>query len=316
MRRSRLLLLALLAAAIAPAAASAACPTGPGPVWAEHAAYGVYNTPVERILARPGTVLGVQNETWRDSYQAAGADTAGWYMQLPALVGGVFSPKPKAQVLAKVPALVSLANRMTTCDEPWLALNEMLTVHSREPLGYSQRRFRENVLALAKALHEDGVHVFLLMPRIPLDRTRYRTYWRQLSLHTDLVYEAYTFNSREVIKRGDAGGTRYLRLRWAGAIERLKKFVVAPSRAGLMIPYWTHNKGSGREGLSDNAWFRLTRIKTRAATTVGTNHGLGSLWSWGWQTNRRVGEVDPDKPKAACHYLNERDPALCDPASL
>ncbi len=315
MRRSRLLLLALLVAALAPATASAACPTGPGLVWADHAAYGVYNTPVERVLARPGTVLGVQNDTWAASYRSAGADTSGWHMQLWNVVGTVKKPKPKSQVLAKIPSLASLAKRITSCDKPWLTLNEMLTVQSPEPLTTAKRRFRANVLTLAKGLKARGVRVFLLMPRIPLPKTRYRSYWRSLSFHANLVYEAYTFKSRDVIKRGNAGGRKYLRTRWTAAAKRLKGFVVKPGRAGLMIPYWSHNRNSGRAGLSDNAWFRLTRIKTLAATDVGKAQKLGSLWSWGWQTNKRVGEVDPDKPKAACHYLHARDPALCDPSS-
>jgi hypothetical protein len=316
MRRSRLLLLAHTMAALVPATASAGCPTGPGLVWADHAAYGVYNTPVASVLARPGTLLGVQNDTWAASYRAAGADTAGWHMQLWNLVGTVKKPKPKSQVLAKIPNLVNLAKRITTCDTPWLTLNEMLTVQSPEPLATSRKRYRANVLALAKGLKARGVRVFLLMPRIPFPKTRYRSYWRNLSFHANLVYEAYAFKSRDVIKRGDAGGRKYLRTRWAEAAKRLKGFVVKPGRAGLMIPYWTHNKNSGREGLSDNAWFRLTKIKTLAATDVGKAQKLGSLWSWGWQTNKNVGEVDPDKPKAACHYLNARDPALCDPSAL
>jgi hypothetical protein len=316
MRRSRLFLLTLLVAAIAPATAAAACPTGPEVTWVDYGAYGVYNTPVENVLARPGTVLGVQNEKWRDSYQDAGADTAGWHMRLLGIVGAVNSPKPKSEVLAKVPSLAALARDMTTCATPWLALNEMQAVQTPEPASYTQRRFRDNVLALSKALHDRGVRVFLMMPRIPLDNTRYRSYWRQLSFHADLVYEAFTFKSRDVLKLGDVGGRRHLRLRWADAVRRLKTFVVPARRAGLVIPYWTHNANSGREGLSDAAWYRLTRIKTLAANDVGVNQELGSIWSWGWQTNPRVGEVDADKPRAACHYLNARDPALCDPSTL
>ena len=316
MRRSRLFLLALLVAAIAPAAASAVCPAGPGPIWADYAAFGVYNTPVENVLARPGTLLGVQNEDWADSYRSAGADTVGWHMRLLGLVGSVNSPKPKSQVLARVPELVSLARSITTCDTPWLAFNEMQAVRIHEPITSAQRRFRENVYALSRALHNQGVRVILLMPRIPLDHTRYKSYWRNVSFHADLVYEAYAFSSKEVLSKGDAGGRRFLRTRWTDAIKRLKQFVVPARRAGLMIPFWSHHDRSGREGLSDAAWFRLTRIKTLAAGDVGRSRDLGTLWSWGWQTNPRVGEVDADKPRAACHYLNARDASLCDPSAL
>ena len=206
MRRSRLILLTLLVAAIAPATASAACPTGPGAVWVDYAAFAVYNTPVERVLARPGTILGVQNEKWRDSYQSRGADTAGWYMRLLGLVGTVNNPKPRSQVLARVPELVALAREMTTCDEPWLALNEMQAVQIAEPATSAQRRFRDNVLALARALDNQGVRVILMMPRIPLEKTRYRAYWRELSTHAELVYEAYTWSTLTVNRLGDAGG--------------------------------------------------------------------------------------------------------------
>lgn len=320
MRRSRLFLLALstlaLGAVLSPGTAAAACPLGPGPIWADAAAYGVYGTPVEPVLARPGTVLGVANDNWAQSYQSRGAETAGWHMQLPAIVGKVSYPKTKSAVLSKIPSVSSLAHRMTTCDPPWLALNEMQTVQSPEPVSSAQRRYRENVLLLARELHARGVRVILLMPRIPLDRTRYKSYWRTLSRYSDFVYEAYTWSSRDVIRRSDAGARKFLRDRWTVAVKRLKKFTVYPGRTGLMIPYWTHNRLSGRVGLSDTAWFRLTRIKTQAASAVGRNEGLSTLWSWGWHTNPRVGEVDADKPRAACHYLNARDPALCDPSTL
>ena len=168
MPRSRLVLLTLLAAALAPATASAACPNGPGTVWVDYAAYAVYDTPVESVLARPGTLLAVQNPKWRDSYQAKGADTVGWYMRLLSIVGTVNDPKPRSQVLAKVPQLATLAREMTSCTRPWLTLNEMQAVQVDEPATYAQRRFRANVLALAKALDNRGVRVLLLMPRIPL----------------------------------------------------------------------------------------------------------------------------------------------------
>jgi hypothetical protein len=308
-----LFLLTLLAAALAPATA-VACPGGDGPVWIDHAAWGVYDTPAERVLARPGTVLAVQNERWRDSYQSRGADTAGWHMQLWNLVGTPNAPKARATVLSRVPDLVSLANQMTTCNEPMLFLNEMVTTQAREPLTTNQLRYRWNIHALAKELHARGVRVFVSLPRVPLPGTRYRDYWRSLSRYADFAHQTYYFSSREVVSRGLAGGTRYLRERWKDIMRRLGTFMVDPSRSALTVPLWSANRYSGRVGLSDSAWFRLTRIKTRAAEAVARARGHDTIWTWGWQTNRAVGEVDADKPRAACHYLNERDPALCDPA--
>jgi hypothetical protein len=319
-RRSRLYLLVFatltLGAAMAPGTAAAACPLGPGPIWAEAAAFGVHDTPVEPILARPGTLLGVSNDDWADSYRSRGAETAGWHMRLPAIVGTLSNPKTRDAVRTKVPGLSNLAHRITTCDPPWLALNEMLTVQSPEPIGYGQRRFRENVLVLAKELDARGVRVILFMPRIPHAKTRYRTYWRTLSRYTDYVYEAYTWKTREAIRRSDAGARKYFRDKWTAAVKRLKSFTARPGYTGLMIPYWVNNRNSGRVGLSDAAWFRITRLKTEAVMAVGRNEHLATLWSWGWHTNRNVGEVDPDKPKAACVYLHTRDPLLCDPSSM
>ena len=77
---------------MAPGTAAAACPLGPGPIWAEAGAFGVYSTPVERILARPGTLLGVGKDVWADSYRARGAETAGWHMRLPQIVGTLSNP--------------------------------------------------------------------------------------------------------------------------------------------------------------------------------------------------------------------------------
>jgi hypothetical protein len=318
MRRFRLILLTLVVAAIAPATASAACPSGPGTVWVDYAAYAVYNTPVENVLAQPGTLLGVQNPKWRDSYQAKGADTVGWYMRLLSIVGTVNDPKPRSQVLAKVPHLAQLARDMTSCTTPWLTLNEMQAVQIDEPASYNQRRFRANVLTLAKALDNRGVRVLLLMPRIPLDNTRYRAYWRELSRHADLVYEAYTWSTLTVNRLGDAAARAYMRGKWTDAMRRLKRFVVSMNRAGIVIPYWSRPARSptGREHLSDARWFRAVRLRTLAVKDVAGNMGLGTVWSWGWQTNPKVGEVDPDKPRAACYYLQARDPSLCDPATL
>ena len=315
MRRSRLFLLTLLVTAIAPATA-AACPGEDGPVWIDHAAWGVHGTPVAPVLARPGTLLAVQNDRWRDSYQARGADTSGWHMQLWNLVGTPKAPKARDTVLAKVPTLVSLAEQMTTCDEPMLFLNEMVTVQAREPLTANQRRYRWNIVALAKALHERGVRVFVSLPTVPLAKTKTRGYWRELSRHADFAHQSYFFSSREIAKRGKVGGARYLRERWTKILQRLGTFMVDPSRAALTVPFWSKSPNSGRAGLNDTAWFRVTRIKTRVAENLSRARGLDTIWTWGWQTNRKTGEVDADKPRAACHYLNERDPALCNPASL
>ena len=168
MRRSRLILLTLLAAAIAPATASAACPTGPGTVWVDYAAYAVYNTPVENVLAQPGTLLGVQNPKWRDSYQAKGADTVGWYMRLLSIVGTVNDPKPRSQVLDKVPHLASLARDMTSCTTPWLTFNEMQAVQIDEPVTYNAAPLPRERPHPRQGADNRGVRVLLFMPRIPL----------------------------------------------------------------------------------------------------------------------------------------------------
>jgi hypothetical protein len=315
MRRSRLFLLTLLAAAIVPASAWA-CPEDPEPVWIDHAAWGVHGTPVERVLARPGTLLAVQNERWRDSYQARGADTSGWHMQLWNLVGTPRAPKTTAWVNSRISGLVSLANDMTTCAQPSLYLNEMVTVQAREPLNANERRYRANVMTLAKELDSRGVRVYISLPLVPLEKTRYRAYWRTLSRHADFVHQSYFFSSREIARRGEIRGAHYLRQRWQKVLNRLSTFMVDPTRAALTVPFWSKSPNSGRAGLSDAAWYRVTRIKTRVAMRISRDRGLDTIWTWGWQTNRGFGEVDADKPRAACHYLNERDPSLCDPSSL
>ena len=193
----------------------------------------------------------------------------------------------------------------------------MQAVQVHEPATYAQRRFRANVLALAKALDDRGVRVLLLMPRIPLENTRYRSYWRELSTHADLVYEAYTWSSLTVNRLGDVAARNYLRNKWTETMQRLKRFVVSMRHAGIVIPYWSRPRRapSGRRPLrrplvqADADQDARGRGRRRA-------DGLGTIWSWGWQTNPKVGEVDPDKPMAACYYLQARDPSLCDPATL
>lgn len=318
LRLRRLLLIAsaaCLGAALAPSVASA-CPLGPGPVWSEYAGFGVKGYPVESVLSRPNVTLAVGTESWAQEYEADGARTVGWHMHLSRLIGVPRRPLTRAAVVRNVPRLVAAARANTTCEPPWLVLNEMLAARLPEPLTRAQLRYRANLYVLARELKERGVHVAVLLPRVPLSKTRYRSYWRRLSWKADLVYEAYAFRSKIAISRGEAGGRRYMRALWTNAIRRLRPFVVAPSRMGIMIPYWSRHPVSGRVGLSDARWFRLTRMKVRATKDVVAAQRLGTVFSWGWGTNPTSGERDPDKPKTACVYLNERNAALCDPTAL
>jgi hypothetical protein len=219
-------------------------------------------------------------------------------------------------VLSKIPNLVAIARANTTCDPPWLVLNEMLAARLPEPLTAAQLRYRDNLYVLSRELRERGVRPIVLLPRVPLSKTRYPGYWRRLSWKADLVFEAYAFRSKTAISRGEVRGRRYLEATWLESLRRLRPFVVQPSRMGIMIPYWSRHPVSGRVGLADAGWFRLTRMKVRATRNVAATMRLGTVFSWGWSTNPTSGERDPDKPKTACVYLNERDPALCDPTAL
>ena len=275
MRRSRLFLLTLLVAAIAPATASAVCPTGPGPIWADYAAFGVYNTPVENVLARPGTLLGVQNEDWADSYRSAGADTAGWHMRLLGLVGSVNSPKPKSQVLAKVPELVSLAREHHD-------LRHAVARPQRDagrpdpradhvgpaPLPRERLRAVEGApqpAACASSCSCRGSRSTTRATRATGATSRSTPTWS--------TRRTRGARRRKCSPRATPADAASCATRWTDAMKRLKQFVVPARRAGLMIPFWSHHDRSGREGLSDAAWFRLTRIKTLAAGDVGRNRG-------------------------------------------
>jgi hypothetical protein len=319
MRLRRLLLIAIAASALVTAAApsvAAACPLGSRPVWADYAGFGVHGYPVASVLARPNVTLAVGTQDRALDYESAGASTVGWHMKLPALVGTPSNPFRRTRVLSRVSSLLALADDVSTCDPPWLALNELQGAQRREPLSRSELRYRANILALAKGLRAGGIRPFVLLPRIPHAKTRYRSYWRSLSQHANLVFEAYSFSSRRAISLGTVGGKNYLRDTWRDSMRRLRPFVVSMTRAGIMIPYWSKNPRSGRIGLSDARWFRLTRMKVRATQSVAATFGLGTVWSWGWSTNPATGERDPDKPKTACVYLNQRNPALCDPAAM
>jgi hypothetical protein len=315
LRLRRLLLIAstaTLGAVLAPSVA-AACPLGPGTVWSDYAGFGIKGYPVESVLSRPNVTLAVGTEAWAQEYEADGARTVGWHMRLTGIIGPPSRPLTRAAVLRKVPGLVAIARANTTCDPPWLVLNEMLAARLPEPLTRAQLRYRDNLYVLSRELAERGVRVAVLLPRVPLSNTRYPGYWRRLSWKADLVFEAYSFSSRTAISRGELGGRRYLRATWTESLRRLRPFVGRPSRMGIMIPYWSRHPISGRVGLSDARWFRLTRMKVRATKDVAAAQRLGTVFSWGWGTNPVSGERDPDKPKTACVYLNERNPALCNP---
>src|SRR5205085_5738520 len=81
----------------------------------------------------------------------------------------------------------------------------------------------------------------------------------------------------------------------------------------IFLGFQTTKGTGGREGLEPaREWFEVVKLQALAAKQVAKEMKFNGIWSWGWAEYKAVpGEVDPDKPRAACVYLWTRDRSLC-----
>jgi hypothetical protein len=73
-----------------------------------------------------------------------------------------------------------------------------------------------------------------------------------------------------------------------------------------MLGFIPSNRGS----LRSVQWFHHVKLQALAARQVARETGIGSVWSWGWQT-RNIRQADPDKEAAACVWLWTRNSTFC-----
>jgi hypothetical protein len=311
----RLFLLAGLLLLAAPGAASAALPCGlpdAKPLWVEYAGSAVQFRMT--LFGRPGIVAAASDVAGAATLRSLGAQTVYWHMGLKNAVGSPTAPADPATVEQAANALADKAVRVSGCERPLIALNELWGVRQPTPWPYEMQVYRSNVLTLARALARRGATPVLLVPgrpRAPFLAGEAAAWWRDLAQVALIVREMH-FSAPYVYRQGPVVGARLRRIAMRSAVEGLLGLGIPPERLGLLLGFQSAQGRGGREGLEPReAWLEVVKQDVLAARTVAAELGLGSVWSWGWATFGPEG-ADPDKPAAACVYLWARDPSLCD----
>ena len=316
MKRATLLIACLCALAAAPPG-SAAHECGlpdDRPLWIDYG-QGTVPADVRQLFARPGIVLASSGVAFSRQLRAAGPRTVYWYMKLRDIVGTPAAPADPAAIPAAAARLVERAAAASACARPWIALNELNGASLPTPWSATNARYRANVLALLQEISARGGRPFLLIPSRPNTAGDAGVWWQQAGQVADLVREMY-FNARVVHGLGPVLGSRARRVLMRRAVATFGRIGIPASRVGLMLGFQSHaavGRGlGGREGLQPlEAWLRVVKWETLAARRVAADHGIGTVWTWGWGTFG-PGSADPDRPAVACVYLWTRASNLCD----
>jgi hypothetical protein len=311
----RKLWLALLVCAAVQAVAAAPALAGPcglpdtRPLWVDYAegSVGFRN----EIFRRPGLVLASSGTSVPGELRSGGAHTVYWHMKLTRIVGTPSAPADPASIAAAAQALTTKAAESSGCATPLIALEELWGANLPTPWSPTNAGYRANVLLLAQHLTARGARPFLFVHGNIETFGAAGQWWREFSLHADIVYEAY-FNAPRIHALGPLLASRELRVAMRRPVRRLAALGVPRWRLGLILGFHSKPGTSGREGLQPrDAWLEFVKLNALAAKQVAADERLGSIWSWGWGTFDEDG-ADPDKPFAACVYLWSRDPTLCD----
>ena len=279
------------------------------PVWIDFADGSV--TFFQERFARPGIVVATGGEGVATEARAAGAGTVHWDMYLRKRVGTPSDPAENALMEKRADSLFDYAVRVSGCQQPLIALNEMWGASLPMPLTPTAERYRSNVLRFVSRLAERGGRPALLVSSEPNTAGDAAAWWRSIAQVSDLVLENYS-NANVIWRSGAVEGSRRLRRSYRRSAAKLFAVGVPASRVGLMIGFQTGAGAGGREGLKPRSrWFDVAKWQAFAAKQVAKEMRLSHVWSWGW-AQRNARSNDPDKTYAACVWLWARDPALCD----
>jgi hypothetical protein len=269
------------------------------------------------VFGRSGLVLASAGLTGPAQLRSLGAQTVYWHMKLGRLVGTPTAPADSTTIAAAADGLFQKAVASSGCATPVIALNELNGVSRPTPWSYETTTYRQNILALVKALADKGAVPFLLIPgpprgsRSPFLGNEARTWWLEVSKYAYLVRQMH-FNAPFIYGMGPVVGARTRRVAMRHAVEGFIANGVPAERMGLLLGFQSGPGKGGREGLEPRAsWFEIIKQDALAARQVTGELGLSSVWSWGWGTFDEAG-ADADKPAAACVYLWTRDTTLCD----
>jgi hypothetical protein len=263
----------------------------------------------EQLFGRKNVTVAIGAGNAAAGLRRRGARTIFWEMNLYRLVGTPKKPRSKAHVHRAARDLVLRARRSTGEERPWIALNELLRPRAPRPFTRAERRYRENVLLLLTKTCAQGALPWLLVPSNPRADRKSLLWWRRVGQVSGVVRQVY-FSAPHVVARGPTGGALALRAKMRGSLYSLAELGIPKDRQGLMLGFQSGGV-YGRNGLATRAlWLRFIALKTAAARQVAREHGIATVWSWGWGTFNARG-ADPDKPLAACVYLWVRAKGFC-----
>jgi hypothetical protein len=302
----------LLLAALAAPGYAAAGPCGlpdSKPLWIDSATPDVADQ-----FGRPGLVVAVSSGDFPARMRAAGAKTMYWDMYLKRRVGTPAAPADPAVIEERAQLLFEIAVRQTGCATPPIVLNELFGSQLETPWSSSNEQYRANVLAFLRGLASRGARPMLLLSRSPYTGSDTAiTWWRQVAEVSDLLPEVY-FAGRLLWKEGPILANRRMRTAMRNAVGRLTSIGVPASRIGITLGFFSKGSAGGREGLSDDKWYRIVKWQARAARQVAGETNVAAVVSWGWAPYSQSARDLPDIPATACVYLWARDPGarLCD----
>jgi len=228
-------------------------------------------------------------------------------MSLKAAVATPSHPADPTRIPAAAARLVSAAVKVTGCETPVIALNELFGARLRSPWSRSNDQYRANVLELVRAMADRGAVPHLLISEGAATVGAAGDWWGSVAQVATIVREVYI--SGGVLQAlGPSGATVYLRFQLRRAVRNFTTAGIPSGRVGIALGF--HSGPGGRAGLSADRWYGVVKREALAARQVAGELALDSVWSWGWARFAGM-PVDPTKADAACVYLWARNPSLC-----
>jgi hypothetical protein len=282
---------------------------GSAPYWFDYVDGAV---PFWKLFARPGLIAAAPNLQLPAEIRALGGTTVYFDPYLNARVGKPNAPADPATLDAKADRLYLYVENSTHCSNPVIAENELNGAGAPTPWSPTNVHYRANVLHFFQRLVQDGAQPWLLINSPPNTAGDAADWWRSIAALGGIVRETY-FSAPTIYGLGPVLGSRMLRQSFRQSILQLSQIGIPTSRLGIFLGFQTTKGTGGREGLEPaRAWFETVKLQVLAAKQVLKEMHFNSVWSWGWaEYSTTPGEIDPDKPRAACVYLWARNPTLC-----
>jgi hypothetical protein len=263
--------------------------------------------PFRRLFYRQGVAVALAHTSPAAAARVGGAQVAYWDMSLSNAVGTPTHPGDPARIAGAAERLAAAAVKVTGCETPMVALNELFGAQLRAPWSRSNAQYRANVLELVRELAARGTTPHLFISQAGSTAGAGGAWWRSVAQSATIVREVY-IPAPVLAGLGASGATVYLRFQMRRAVRNFTTIGIPSNRIGLALAF--HSGTSGRGSLSASRWFGVVKREALAARQVAGELALDSVWSWGWARFAGMPK-DPAQETAACVYLWARDPSLC-----